>query len=324
MKAVVVFHGDCDGVISAGLYIRRFLADYYPKNLVLRFTQPWRAAKDVESATKSVESEGVDHLVILDVALNPELVNVLREIARSGTRITIIDHHISSQNLVEEVKQFARVAWIPTVSTPAVLVETMIKNLNKYEELLVNVANVCEGSETNDETVKGIADCIKLALAIDPTDTTTFCEAVKSIVEGKEFWRSPEFEAKYRRGKVLLNMLVNTIARRAREVCGWVIVSFTHAQSLAYAGLFGIASSEYTKRHRKPLILIRGEEGKIVVTVRSPEGKALELCEYISRTLNAPFYGGHREAASLTIYGEEDVDNIARKLEEVVRSFERC
>ena len=40
MEATVVFHGDCDGVIAAYLYIKRFLRDLYPNHVNLVVTHP--------------------------------------------------------------------------------------------------------------------------------------------------------------------------------------------------------------------------------------------------------------------------------------------
>ena len=320
MKAVVVFHGDCDGVIAAGLYIRRFLRDYYPENIILRFTQPWRVVHDIESTVRY--GRDIDELVIVDLAISTEMVKLLRKlIDEIRINIVLIDHHASSMKMLEQINELSRVRvyWDSVQSTPQVLTKA-IKNLNSYEEFLVRIANVCEGGEDEDQELQSIADKIKLVLALDPTDSKMFYDTVKSIVEGIEFWNDKEFEKRFHRAKWLLTMLIKTIERRARNICGWDIVSFTAAESLIYAGLFGIAASEYMKRHRKPLVIIRSESGKkIVITVRSSEGLALELCRAISERISDAFYGGHREAASLTIYGNTDLNTIKNAVEETIK-----
>ena len=74
------------------------------------------------------------------------------------------------------------------------------------------------------------------------------------------------------------------------------------------------------KRHRKPLVVIRSEGNKkIVITVRSSEGLALELCRAISERINDAFYGGHREAASLTIYGNTDLATVRSAVEDTIK-----
>ncbi len=318
MKALVVFHGDCDGVISAGLYIRRFLMDYYPRNLVMRFSQPWRIVRDLDSAIKSVGIENLEEVVILDLALNDDLVSYIKNNLRDKN-VTIVDHHVSSQHVINEIskQKNVKIFWRHTLSTPAVLA-TMIRDLNPYERELVEVANVCEGGESCNEVVKQIADRLKIALALDPTDSNTYYRTVARIIEGAEVWNDNEIEQKYRRGKWLLNMLVKNLERKSIQVHGWYIVAFTAAESLIYAGMFGIASSEFAKKHHRPIVVIRGEEGKIVITVRSPEGRALELCKAIAENLGASFYGGHREAASLTLYSTEDVELVVEKLKNVI------
>jgi len=40
--------------------------------------------------------------------------------------------------------------------------------------------------------------------------------------------------------------------------------------------------------------------------------------------MGASFYGGHREAASLTLYTNEPLDEVVAKLKEVIRGFARC
>jgi hypothetical protein len=54
MNSGVVCHGDCDGVISAYLYIKHYLADSWPAHVSLVFTQPWRAHIDVRKLSKNL------------------------------------------------------------------------------------------------------------------------------------------------------------------------------------------------------------------------------------------------------------------------------
>ncbi len=323
MKAVVVFHGDCDGVIAAGLYIRRFLRDYYPEHIVLRFTQPWRVVYDTESALRSVDKQGVSELVILDLAMSNDLIGLLKKLVNENSiSITVVDHHASSMKMIDILKQFdrVRVYWDSVQSTPQVLAK-ILRNLNKYESFLVDVANVCEGGEARDQEVQQVADKIKLVLALDPTDSAMFYNTVKSVVEGIEFWQSEEFEKRFYRAKWLLNMLIKAIERRAKDICGWKIASFSTAESLVYAGLFGIAASEFMKKHRSPLALVRSEGKKVVVTIRSSEGRALDLCQAISKRVGETFYGGHKEAASLTIYGDHDLGWVEKVIEDSIREL---
>ncbi|HDI02111.1 MAG TPA: hypothetical protein ENF93_00540 [Ignisphaera sp.] len=326
MKAVVVFHGDCDGVIAAGLYIRHFLMDYYPVNVKLKFTQPWRIIHDLESTLKQLKTDEYSELVILDLAISDELAKFIKDLAsKSHVRITVIDHHISSADMVQQFDNYynIRIYWDAVQSTPQVLTK-IIKNLNNYEEFLVEVANVCEGGEAKDQIIQQVADKIKLVLALDPTDSIMFYQTVKGVVEGTEFWYSEDFEKKFWRAKWLLNMLIKTIERKASEVCGWSVAAFTMAESLIYAGLFGIAASEYVKKHHKPLALVRSEGKKVVITIRSAEGQALELCRAVANSVPNTFYGGHREAASITIYGEHDLNAIVETIFQAIRTFRGC
>jgi len=306
-KALMIFHGDCDGVISAGLYIRHFLLDYYPSNLVMRYSHPWRLHIDLKKFLSSTKKDDIDTIILLDLAINNDIIKILSDYLRnSRARVIIVDHHLSSQHVLETIKnsENIKVYWGNLQSTPQVLSSYLIKNLNSYEQSLVSIANICEGGSSDNVINKNIADKVKLVLAVEPTNEKLILETVISIVKSEEFWNSKTFDEKFNRAKWLLNLLIKRIEERSKEVCGWRYAIFTSAESLIFAGLFGIASSEYIKKYKAPLVLLREEEDKIVLTIRSAEGKALEFC----RTIYTEFknvmdisYGGHKEAASVTI-----------------------
>ncbi len=308
-KALMIFHGDCDGVISAGLYIRHFLLDYYPSNLVMRYSHPWRLHIDLKKFLGSLKKDEVDTIVLLDLAINSNIVKILSDYLRnSRARVIIVDHHLSSQHILETIKnsenENIKVYWSNLQSTPQVLSSYLIKNLNSYEQFLVSIANICEGGSSDNVANKNIADKVKLVLAVEPTNEKLILETVISIVKSEEFWNSKTFNEKFDRAKWLLNLLIKRVEERAKEVCRWKYVVFTSAESLIFAGLFGIASSEYIKKYKVPLVLLREEEDKIVLTIRSAEGKALEFCKTIYtefKNIMDISYGGHKEAASVTI-----------------------
>ena len=112
------------------------------------------------------------------------------------------------------------------------------------------------------------------------------------------------------------------IPEMVKNINGWDVVVFSAAESLIYAGLFGIAASEYVKKTRKPIVLIRDEGRKIVVTIRSSEGRALELCKELSKHIPDISYGGHREAASITIYGM-NLNDVVDKISVVLSTMSR-
>ncbi|ADM27973.1 hypothetical protein Igag_1167 [Ignisphaera aggregans DSM 17230] len=306
-KALMIFHGDCDGVISAGLYIRHFLLDYYPSNLVMRYSHPWRLHIDLKKFLSLIKKDDIDTIVLLDLAINNDVIKILSDYLRnSRARVIIVDHHLSSQHILETIKnsENIKVYWGNLQSTPQVLSSYLIKNLNSYEQSLVSIANICEGGGSDNIINKNIADKVKLVLAVEPTNEKLILETVISIVKGEEFWNSKTFDEKFNRAKWLLNLLIKRIEERSKEVCGWRYAVFTSAESLIFAGLFGIASSEYIKKCKAPLVLLREEEDKIVLTIRSAEGKALEFCRTIYTEFNNVMdisYGGHKEAASATI-----------------------
>ncbi|MCS7112099.1 MAG: DHHA1 domain-containing protein [Ignisphaera sp.] len=323
-KAVIMFHGDCDGVISAGLYIRHFLMDFFPSHTVLRYSHPWRLEQDLSTIVKRVGKESIDTIVILDLAIRGTIIDMLLKNFNSTlTNVVIVDHHLSSLHAIEMFKSYnlkVKTYWNSAQSTPQVIANTLVKNLNSYEKFLVQVANVCEGGDADDVNVRDAADKIKLVLAIEPLNEKLITSSVGAVVGGEEFWNSSEFEKKFWKGKWLLQLLLKKIEERIEKVCKWHLASFTITESLIFAGLFGIASSEYIKKSKYPIVLLREEEDKAVITVRSAEGKALDFCKNLAQQLPQKMegvYGGHREAASLTIKNYESLD----KLRSTVREF---
>ncbi len=62
--------------------------------------------------------------------------------------------------------------------------------------------------------------------------------------------------------------------------------------------------------------MIRDEDSKIVVTIRSFRGIALDLCRKIVQRTSGGKFGGHSEAASATINGES-----LREVVDIVKSI---
>jgi hypothetical protein len=224
--------------------------------------------------------------------------------------------------MLKELEPKIKIFWNQVQSTPEILASNLIRNLNEYEQALVKVANVCEGGYADDEHVRDIADKIKLVLAVEPSNEALIRGSVEAIVRGIDFWNSKEFNEKYSKAKWLLQTLLKRIEERIEKVCNWGIAVFNAAESIIYAGLFGVASTEYIKKYKIPILLIREEEKKFVVTVRSMDGKALEFCKAFTseyrEELNA-IYGGHKEAASLTIKTSRTLPELAQIVKEFIQ-----
>jgi single-stranded DNA-specific DHH superfamily exonuclease len=323
-KATVILHGDCDGVIAAGLYIRRFLRDFYPGQIVLRHSHPWRLGIDLR---KTLPSSDVEMVVLVDLALNEEIADLLLSYAKKGISIIIVDHHQSSEKAIPRLKSVENIKalWSIVQSTPQVLAQTILKNLNNYEMLLVNIANVCEGGNVEDEMVRSVADKVKLVLAVESTNAELIYKTVDCIVKGEEFWNTQIYNDIFWKAKWLLNLLLKKIESKSESLCGWNIASFTLPESLIFAGLFGIASSEYMKKYKRSIVLIREEEDKIVVTIRSTKKKALDICQAIVKSVDEKArstFGGHREAASLTIKKVYSLEEVEKIVENVIKNSE--
>jgi single-stranded DNA-specific DHH superfamily exonuclease len=325
VKSAVIYHGDCDGVISAGLYIRHFLLDYFPNKILLKYSHPWRLHEDLDRIIKILK-EGIEVIVLLDLAISLQIVELLKNISKiKGLTVVVVDHHLSSAPIVDTLRNLqlnVKVFWKQVQSTPEVLASHLIRNLNEYEQALVRVASVCEGGYAEDEHIRDVADKIKLVLAVEPNNEALIKGSVEAIVKGIEFWNSKEYNEKYSKAKWLLQTLLRRIEERIEKVCNWGIAAFNAAESMIYAGLFGIASTEFIKKFKIPMLLIREEEKKFVVTARSVDGKALEFCKAFAseykEELNA-IYGGHKEAASLTIRASKTLPELVQLVKEFIQ-----
>ena len=312
-KHAILAHGDCDGVISAFLYVKHFMPDAYPSHISLGFTQPWRATAEVNS----FRIDEFSSLVLLDVAVDKELFSHLVNYVMSGVSVSVIDHHYTSSAWIEKLKRLGvRIIWDIAPSTPSLMVSKLSITLNPYEEILVKVADVCEGSECNDDYITQLSDKVKLSISIDPGDIEFMKEIVDVLMQGGSLESFKKLEIKYKKAKWLLNKLVDIASERAIDMGSTLISRFKEAETRIFAGLFGIAATEITRKFNKDSILVRKEEGKIVVTIRSPRGLALNYCKAITSRFGGK-YGGHREAASATL-PEVNLDEVIKSLTTIV------
>ncbi|MEM2444690.1 MAG: DHHA1 domain-containing protein [Sulfolobales archaeon] len=315
MKSAVICHGDCDGIISAFLYIKHFLRDTYPSNTELIFTQPWRAHLDIKKVPKELSE-----LVMLDIALSKDIVSCMIPLA-SKAKIVVIDHHVSSEEFVNELSRTgAKIIWSKATSTPKLMNDTLKLVTNPYETMLIKVADICEGVEAQDE-LSNVADLIKLSIARDPGDTDFLKFLIRSMLNGYNIASLSEVIKRASTAKWLLNKLLKLMRDRSILVGDYLITTLTSSESRIYAGLLGIASTEFTKEMKKDVILIREEEGKVVITIRSSKRNALHLCKVIAEKLGGK-YGGHVEAASATL-ANIPLEKVQVGILEVVKSARR-
>lgn len=297
---IVAAHADCDGIISTYLYIKHLLHSDYPSNVKIVLTQPWRASKDIHKAINEVDV--IDSMTILDLALDEELTAIVKGLTNKGVKVVIVDHHLSSKKFVNELMKLGNinVIWSKAPSTPRLMISSMGFVLNPQEELLVNIADVCEGSGTSAEDVKELADMLKLALSRDPSDLNFMRRIIDDLLRSRNIFSCEEVLSRAKIGKWVLNTLINKIINKGIRVSSVIIYPLTLAESRIYAGLIGIASTEVAKKENLDIVIVREEESKVVVTVRSLKGNALRISEFVANEFNGR-HGGHNEAASATL-----------------------
>ncbi len=294
---VVVTHGDCDGIISAYLYIKHFMRDFWPSKILIIFTQPWRAHIDLRK-----RPDGVDEVVLLDLALSKELNIVLTDVAGKVRRLTFIDHHISSLEFVNELRRIgsSKIICEKAQSCPRLISQALKISLNPYERLLIDVADICEGSEAQNPEAARLADIIKLSIARDPGDYAFMNHLINVFMNNKDVASDEITSHKYRVAKFLLSRLLKIMSERALTYGNFKIVSLSLPESRIFAGLLGIGTTEFARLSRNDVILIRREEDKVVITARTLSDKAFRVCKEIAK-LGKGRFGGHAEAASATL-----------------------
>jgi len=314
----VVCHGDCDGVISAYLYVKHYLRDSWPNHIMLVFTQPWRAHLDARKIEKELR-EGV----FLDLAINEELAEFIRKLSAKAERLIIIDHHKSSGELIKELSSIPNVktVWRKAPSCPRLMINDLKLAVNPYEKFLVDVADICEGGEARNSEAAKVADLIKLSIARDPGDINYMTYLVKVMLEGRELHTDPEVTERAKIAKFLLHRLLKLMGERSLEVGSMKVITLSLPESRIYAGLLGIAATEFARITHKDVALIRREEGKVVVTIRTLDDKAYRICEELARRTEGKF-GGHAEAASATLQDME-LDKAVELVSEVIRYVSR-
>jgi len=320
VRHVVLVHGDCDGIIAGALFVKHFLRDQYPSDILLGFTQPWRASKEIRRLCRENQC---DSLTLIDIAIDREIFSMIVDITMKGVPIQIIDHHATTEPWVGKMRDLGlKVVWDKSPSTPRLMASKMKLSINSYEERLIRVADTCEGTDDEDEEIKGIADSIKLAISRDPGDIEFMKELFDSIVLNRDLKSIESLEKKAYIGKLLLNKLIDKAISKGENI-GEVVLSYIHpSESRLFAGLFGIASTELSKKLKRDVILVRNEDDKIVVTIRSTKGRALQYCKTLVEALGGGKYGGHREAASATL-AKRDVLEVIARIRDLVWEIQR-
>jgi single-stranded DNA-specific DHH superfamily exonuclease len=312
MGATVVFHGDCDGVIAAYLYIKKFLRDLYPSYVNLVVTHPWRAHVDLRKAQPGSE------LVILDIALNDRISSAIESLSARHPKVVVVDHHTTSEPFVGRIQSYARVIYSKSTSTPRLLAQYFSMPLNPYESLLVDVADVCEGEAppADDRSVVDVVDSIRMSVAFNPGDVEFMRYLIDLMMRSRSIHQDEVVRARARRAKLLLSSLLRVVSEDSIDF-GRLKLSFLSLPvSRAFAGLIGVAATELSKAYRKSVVLVREEQDKVVITVRSAEREALELSKAISESLGG-VYGGHAEASSITL-GKEPLGAVVGRLIKVI------
>jgi oligoribonuclease NrnB/cAMP/cGMP phosphodiesterase (DHH superfamily) len=131
MKYIVVTHRDLDGIAGASLYVycRKLTED----KLKLVFIEPSDLLKILRRYYKLGR-----HFVIIDVGLNNDAYNELKDIDLSGVHIEWYDHHVWDQEWVNVLREKGVYLNIDrsTCATGVVAKNVCIEDQNKVKQLI--------------------------------------------------------------------------------------------------------------------------------------------------------------------------------------------
>ncbi|MFN3267762.1 MAG: DHH family phosphoesterase, partial [Zestosphaera sp.] len=186
-------------------------------------------------------------------------------------------------------------------SCPRLMITSLKISPNPYEKLLVDVADVCEGGEASSAEVTKLADIIKLSIARDPGDYDFMNYLLTLLMRNRDVESDTIVSRRYKTAKFILSRLLKIMSENAISYRNVVKIStLSLPESRIFAGLLGVGTTELARMYKSDIVLVRSEENKVVVTVRTLDDKALKLCRDIAK-LGKGRFGGHAEAASATL-----------------------
>ena len=137
--AVIITHGDVDGMVCAAQLIRLENSNYhlifsnakYVKNSLAQFLRI---------------SDKPHRIYISDIPANLKVAKILNELKKDGTQIFWIDHHPWEDGVKEQIEDFCnKVIYNASLQTPAgVLMGRWLKEADPYYE---RIGNICYAYE---------------------------------------------------------------------------------------------------------------------------------------------------------------------------------
>lgn len=305
MDAIIIAHGDLDGMTAAAITIAYLQHNYNLEKYELLFSQPF----NLHETLRKIFQKAADMTFIIDVALDeehwPHIKKELLELTRKS-KIIWIDHHRSTIQHVVELLEM-NIPLLASIDGCAVTIvgEAFLEKIRDKEffSKLVVIGEVSDKVKSipNTHPLKPIIEVLGNALSENPTDDDFKRKLVrtwlkeKTLVTDEAARRSEEA---VERLKALLKEASENIIYDTEKLR---IIDLRNIRVHGYAGK--IASHHANSYKKITLLLFRVGEVNTIVTARVPENIKIDIASILKNL--AEKYGGggggHPRAASARV-----------------------
>jgi RecJ-like exonuclease len=309
----VVSHGDCDGLTSASIALRK-----YPK-AKLMFAQPSTLTKKLDAY--SVKNASL--LLILDMAVDqrskPELLRKLNQLRQAGTKVIYIDHHRSSldEDLSKSVDKLICVCD-EKVSSSYLTAQTL--EVEAPDLVILGMLGDKALKDTSHPMFR-LSELLRAGLSFQSGDEAFKRHVVKLLVsDPEELLEDAELNRRARLAQEIYRELLKKAKQRiSYEDDRWAFVDFT---DYFMHGFGGHVANDLAEERGKAVFLMykpRNVSTYLTVVARSCEGSDVD-CDNILSKLAMEFGGsggGHRLAAGARIPASKSSEFFYRLKEEL-------
>ena len=297
MKSIIISHGDCDGICSAAIALKK-----YPSSNLL-FAQPFQ----LSTILRWEEVKEADNVIILDLAFNKEFEEPLLEIEGSKNLI-YIDHHSSSLELKPKVKE----CLVDVSHSASQLASIYFKEPSVLSTIGAIGDKVILVSKT--EPLFKEAELIRCALSYNVDDDDFRKELTYQLSSGKLPSEISAVVERARKSNEIKRKLVEIAKQNIVYNNEFIVCDVTNEEG--FLGRAGVVAGEMSIKCCKPVFLIMKTNSNYVLVGRSHYNCNIDLNKLMKQFRG----GGHRFAASSSIT-EEEYKNIIEILKYAVK---RC
>lgn len=322
MDAIVLAHGDLDGMTAAAITIAYLRDSQRLDRYEILFSQPF----NLHDTLRRIPKKEADMMLIIDIALDeehwPHTKKELLELA-GKTKIVWIDHHRSTMQHAFELLEMGIPLLTSVDGCAATIAGKAFLEKIKDKEFFSRLVTVGEVSDKvrqipESHPLKPIIEVLGNALSEDPTDDDFKRKLLRTWLKEKKLVTDEaarRSEEAIERLRALLKEASENIVYDTEKLR---VIDLRHVRVHGYAGK--IASHHANSYKKITLILFRVGEANTIVTARVPENTNIDIAS-ILKALAEKYGGGgggHTKAASARVpstMADEFVRELVKEVE---------